>query len=158
MLTDYTYWVVQIPYLGPCPLSINLKLSLSSLARFLVSLIWRLNCLFQVWIFRIWFQISINYSLEKYANIIHRRHYQKYHLKDRKLRWLMHLVIQVLPFIDWTCSALWVPERSADWVTAEMTIGLQVDLVLSDVTAANGPLLAESVSVLILCMVMQRCG
>ena len=46
-----------------------------------------------------------------------------------------------------------MPERSADRVTAEMTIGLQVDLVSSDATATNGPLLVESVSVVILCMV-----
>ena len=42
---------------------------------------------------------------------------------------LSFVIIHTLPFSDWTCSAC--------WREAEVTLSLQVDLVLSDVAATT---------------------
>ena len=46
----------------------------------------------------------------------------------------VYFVIQILPFIDWTCSA--GEERGA---MAENTRSWQIDLVLSDMAATSEP-------------------
>ena len=49
----------------------------------------------------------------------------------------VYFVVQILPFIDWTCSAVRARE---EWrATAEMTLSLQVHLVLSDTAATRQP-------------------
>ena len=81
--------------------------------------------------------------MEKYANFIHRQGATDYKALDkilgkvssspyspeitvayRELR--VYFAVQILPFIDWT------------WM-AEMTLSLQVDLVLSDVADTSEP-------------------
>ena len=46
----------------------------------------------------------------------------------------VYFVVQILPFIDWTCSA--GEERGT---TAEITWSWQIDLVLSDTAATSEP-------------------
>ena len=46
----------------------------------------------------------------------------------------VYFIVQILPFIDWTCSA-----GEECGAMAEITRSLQIDLVLSDVTATSEP-------------------
>ena len=49
----------------------------------------------------------------------------------------VYFTVQFLPFNDWTCSAARAREECE--ATTEMTLSLQVDLVLNDTAATNDP-------------------
>ena len=49
----------------------------------------------------------------------------------------VYFTILILPFNDWTCSAAHAGEECE--ATTEMTLSLQVDLVLNDAAATNDP-------------------
>ena len=79
----------QIPHLWSCPLSTNLKLSLSSLARYAIS--GRsgtdsksFSSLFRF--VRIWLQINHHHSSQKYANFIHTQGATDYKMHGSDLR------------------------------------------------------------------------
>ena len=74
---NITHWQsgwFQIPYLGLCPPSIDWKISLISLAKYLASLIWE-HIFFQIYtdLSKFGFTLIVFFSFsEKYANFIHR--------------------------------------------------------------------------------------
>jgi len=74
----------QIPFLGSCPLSIGWKISLISLARYVISghsdrspILLSDNCFIRI-------RFQINHSSEKYANFIQRT--ERYHLMIYKVQ------------------------------------------------------------------------
>ena len=56
------------------------------------------------------------------------------HTDQNNVSLRVYFVIQVPPFIDWTCSA-----REECETTAEITRNLQIDLVLSDAADPSEP-------------------
>ena len=135
----HTAWF-QIPYLGS--LSIDRKISLISLAKCLASLI-RESIFFQIYMglldfgFKLivfFFQKSMHILFTDRAlptircmdkilgNVSPLPYSPEITVAYRELR--IYFAVQIPPFIDWT------------W-TAEMTLSLQVDLVLSDVASTS---------------------
>ena len=56
---------------------------------------------------------------------------------DGSLR--VYFIIQIPPFIGWSCTVVVHAGKEYVLATAEMTLSLQVDLVLSDAAATHEP-------------------
>ena len=140
----------QIPCLGSCPLLTDQKLSLISLAGYVISCwpVWYGDRLFfQIQVHKDSVQLNLCYSSEKYENFIPRHralptitHIDQWlrgegghrHTDQKNCSLHVYFVVQIPPFIDWTWSA-----REECGATAEITQSLQIDLVLSDVAATS---------------------
>ena len=139
----YTAWF-QIPHLGSCPPSVDQNISLISLAKCLASLI-REPIFFQIYtgslefgfiffFFFSWKSMQILFT-DRALPTISIRHMDKILGKVSPspyspkitvvyVELCVYFAIQNPPFIDWT------------WM-AEMTLSLQVDLVLSDAASTS---------------------
>ena len=137
----YTVWF-QILYLGSCPLSINWKISLISSEKCLASLIHEpiffqmymglLEFGFKLIVFFFWESLWIIFTDRALLTI---RHMDKILGKVSPSPYspkitvvygelCVYFAVQIPPFINWT------------W-TAEMILGFQVDLVLSNVASTR---------------------
>ena len=145
----------QILFLGSCPLSTDWKISLISLARYVISgqSNTETESSFRHSIIRIRFQINYH-SLEKYANFVHRQgagirlEGEKVMLRSPKIT-ATYMFISSLSRFCPSLAGLLVHDEEKRWAMAEMTpkiincvaaqslmtLSLQVDLVLSDVAA-----------------------
>ena len=112
----------QIPCLWSCPLLTDLKLSLSSLARYAISGQSGTDSKSSSSLYRfvrILLQINHHHSSQKYANFIHTQGATNYKMHGSDLRGgrvsitletksdsslFVYFVIQFPPFIDWTSS------------------------------------------------------
>ena len=134
-----------------CPLSTDWKLSMISLAGNTISHWpdWYGDRLFfQIRVRKDSVQINHCHSSENYANFIHIHRVlptitridqwlgggRDRHTDQNNGSLCVYFIVQIPPFIDWTCSA-----REECGAMAEITRSLQIDLVLSDAAATSEP-------------------
>ena len=55
----------------------------------------------------------------------------------------VYFIVQIPPFIDWSCTVVVRARKESVLATAEMTQSLQVDLVLSGAAATHEPQLVQ---------------